>query len=102
MGPSVAAVARGARAAAAVVGPDAGASSLVAQEHDHIREDRLGQFMPLQKVAEGQDGGLVRDTVVTRFDPGNPTRSRRKRQVFRAFPGYHLASRDGAGNMPFK
>ena len=42
---------------------------LVGQMRAHISEDRFGQPVPFQQVAEVQDGCLIRDVVVTQFDP---------------------------------
>jgi hypothetical protein len=36
----------------------------------HIREDRLRQPVPLQQMAEVEDGGLIRNAVVAQLDPG--------------------------------
>ena len=38
----------------------------------YLGEDRLCQSVPFQQMPEVQDGGLIRDTVIAKLDPGKP------------------------------
>jgi hypothetical protein len=43
-----------------------------AQVGVHRLEDRTGQLVPLQHVAEGEDRRLVRDRVIAQLQPRKP------------------------------
>ena len=44
--------------------------AIVGQMRVHMRKERLGQPVPLQQVAEVEDGDLIEDAVIAQLDPG--------------------------------
>ena len=44
--------------------------AIVGQMRVHMRKERLGQPVPLQQVAEVEDGDLIEDAIIAQLDPG--------------------------------